>query len=157
MRLILNDSLPITGAKSMQVSELREALADFNQAAIVAAAVPTAGRHEVRPIHVVGHLHHPGEVKDDHTVHTLDIVCDSWDAPSGPGPVATVADLVEMIAPFPDPMHVRVAVPVVHDSMSHRMLDIVMLGRAVASGGGVQLVTESWDNPYQIIKTIQPE
>jgi hypothetical protein len=140
----------------MEVRELKDALAAFNPSGMVSVAIPSLGQpHEVRSIHLVGHLDHPGEVKNDPDhPGALDIVCDSWDAPTLGRPAPKIDALLKMIEPYPDGMHVRVAAPVVHDSMSHRMLDIVMIGHAVGTASGVQLVCENWDNPHQVIKEI---
>ncbi len=139
----------------MQVSDLKSALGNFNQSAAIMVAIPSAGKHEIRAIRHAGHLAHEGEIMTDHTIHALDIVCDPWDAGAqGAGPLETVGELATALDPYPDPMHVRVAVPWSQDGVSHRMLDIVMLGFAVGVGSGVQLVSESWDNPMQVIKAI---
>ncbi len=137
----------------MQVSDLKAALGGFNQAAPIRVAIPSAGKHEIRAIRHAGHLAHEGEIMTDHTIHALDIVCDPWDqGPQGEGPLETVGELVTALEPYPDPMHARIAVPWSLDGISHRMLDIVMLGFAVGAGSGVQIVTESWDNPMQVLK-----
>lgn len=158
LKLTINDSLPVEAVKKMYVKELRDSLADFNQAATVTVAIPQLGKpHEVRAIRVVGHLDHPGEVKNapDHP-GALDVVCDHWDQPDTAATTLTIADLVKAVKPYPDPMHVRVAVPMAHASISHRMLDIVMVGRATGTGGGagIQVICESWDFPNWIIKEI---
>lgn len=138
----------------MQAKELREGLADFNQSATVSVAIQVSGQaHEIRQIRHAGHLDHEGEVMTDPTIHAVDIVCDPWDMPpQGEGPLETVADLAAALAPFPDPMHVRVAVPMNHDTISHRMLDIVMIGKAAGAGAGIQLICEAWDHPMQVVK-----
>jgi hypothetical protein len=156
-QLTINDRLPVTGVGHMYVKELREGLADFNQAAPVAVAIPSLGRpHEARAVRVVGHLDHPGQVMNapDHP-GALDIVCDNWDAPTAaPGEVGTIADLVAALTPYPETMHVRVAVPLAHASLSHRMLDIVMVGRGTGTSRGIQLICENWDFPTQVVKEI---
>ena len=143
----------------MEVKELKEALANFNQTGTLTVAIPSIGQpHELRAVRIVGHLDHPGEVKTDHAIHALDIVVDSWDQPplKSIGRPLLVSDMVKMLDPFPDPMHVRVAVPITHDSISHRMLDIAMIGHTTGTGkgAGIQLICENWDNPMQIIKSI---
>ncbi len=140
----------------MRVSELRSGLADFNQSAPIAVAIQVSGQpHEIKQIRNAGHIDHPDEVKTDAAIHALDIVCDPWNLPpQGEGPVETVAELATALKPYPDEMHVRVAVPMSHESISHRMLDIVMIGRVTGTDKGVQLVTEAWDNPMQVIKAI---
>ena len=157
MRLTLNDHLPVTGVGHMQVSELRDHLVNFNQAAPIAVAIPLLGKpHEPRAIRVVGHLDHPGQIMNspDHP-GALDIVCDSWDAPpANSDRVETITDLTRLLAPYPDAMHVRVTVPVTHASVSHRMLDIVYIGSAVGAGKGIQLICENWDFPSQVLKEL---
>jgi len=154
MRLIINDSLPLKGAFPMEVKELRDALEAFNPSGTVSVAIPSLGNpHEVRAIHIVGHLDHPGEVMNDpEHPGALDIVCDSWDAPTASRAAPKITELAKMLIPYPDHMHVRIAVPIVHDSISHRMLDIVMVGHAVGTAPGVQVITESWDNLQQVVK-----
>jgi hypothetical protein len=159
MQLTINDSPPYERKATMEVRELKEALANFNQTGTLTVAIPSIGQpHELRAVRVVGHLDHPGEVKTDHTVHALDIVVDPWDQPGmkSVGRAMTVADLATMIEPYADPMHVRVAVPITHENISHRMLDISMIGHTTGTGkgSGVQMITENWDNPMQVIKSI---
>ncbi len=116
--------------------------------------------HELRTVRLTGHVDHPGEAKTDHAIHALDVICDPWDAlpDPGAGKTETVGELLLALEPYPDPMHVRVAVPISHESLSHRMLDVVMLGHATGSKfSGVQLVCESWDNPTQVVKQIAQE
>lgn len=142
----------------MEVRELKEALSVFNPATGIVVAIPQRDvtQHELRHLHVAGHIDHPGEVKNDHAIHALDLVCDHWDDPVGAGKITTVGELAKAIEPFPDPMHVRIAVPIEHDSISHRMLDIAMLGHAVGApaGAGVHVITENWETPTQVIKEI---
>lgn len=142
----------------MEVKELKDALSVFNPSGAITVAVPALGKpHELREIRLVGHLDHPGEVKSDPDhPGALDVVCDHWDdPPRDAGPSHAIGDLLKALEPYPDGMHVRVAVPVQHDSVSHRMLDIVMLGHAVGTAKGtpgVQMICENWDNPYQVVK-----
>ncbi len=153
-KLTINDTAPMKGCGPMQVSELRDGLEDFNQKAPVVVAIQVTGKpHEIRQIRHAGHLAHEGKVMKDHARHALEIVTDPFDGPpQGEGPVETVGDLAKAIKPFPDPMHVRVAVPVTHETVSHRLLDIVMVGRATGSAGGIQLICEAWDHPMQVIR-----
>ncbi len=152
-RLTINE-VPMEAASKMQVSELKQALSAFNQTTPVMVAIPVQGEpHRLRAIATAGHLDHPGEVKNapDHP-GALDIACGAFDG-AVMASSTTVADLAKMIDTYPDTMHVRVAVPVTHDSWSHRMLDIAMLGHAVGSGvAAVQLICESWNNTMQIVK-----
>ena len=166
LRLAVKDVMYYRSMRKMEVKELRESLEDFNQAGSIMVAIPSLAKpHELRSIRLVGHLDHPGVVQMDTTKHVIDIVCDSWDGtkpaqafgpPGTPEPdkLETIADLHKELTPFPDSMHVRVAVPVTHGSLSHRMLDIVMIGHAVSGGRGIQLVCENWDFPTQIIKEL---
>jgi hypothetical protein len=156
MRLIINDVLPMRGLRAMEVYELRQALDAFKPESPIVAAIPQMGQpHRLRALHLAGHIDHPGEVKTDHTVHALDIMTDAWDEDLNKAEIDTIGALIDNIAPYPDQMHVRLAVPVAHESMSHRMLDIVMVGLATGAAAGIQIITENWDNPYQVIKTIQ--
>ena len=156
LKLTMN-TLPMRSMGPMEVRELRDALSAFNQTVPIVAAIPQLDKpHEVRSLQVVGHIDHPGEARTDHTIHAVDIICDHWDRPDeGEVTINTVADLAAALAPFPDPMHVRVVVPLTHESISHRMLDIVMVGRAVgnpSAGPGVQIVCENWDSLGQVIR-----
>lgn len=154
LNLRFNDYRPLKGIKTMQVSELKDALSIFNPTMPLLVSVPEQNKpHTSRSIKVVGHIHHPDEVKTDASTDALDIICDHWDKPGEPVS-QTVSDLLEKLKPYPDEMHVRVGMPIDHDAWSHRMLDIVMVGRMVGSLGGaeVQLVTESWDFPNWIVK-----
>ena len=156
MHLTINDTSLLKGDRSMEVRELKDALSAFNPAVTVSVAVPSVGKpHELRAIRVVGHLDHPGEIKNDPDhPGALDIVTDAWEGRMDPSTATTLGDLVAQIEPYPDAMHVRVAMPVAHDAISHRMLDIVMLGHATGAGAGVQIVCESWDNLHQVVREI---
>ncbi len=153
-KLTTNDAVPTRGFK-MQVKELRDSLLAFAPTAPISVVIPSLTQAPaLRAIHSVGHLAHPNEVKTDHTIHGVDVVCDHWDNPVGPGVVATVGDLLESLEPFPEPMPIRIAVPLSHDSVSHRMLDIAMFGHAAGAGaGGIHIICENWDNPYQVIRS----
>ena len=139
----------------MQVRELKEALSIFNDDLLVEVAVPQMGQeHSTRALDLVGHIHHPGEIQLDPSIHSLDIICDHWHRPTNTAGVATVHDLLERIGPYPDDMHVRIGVPLDHDDWTHRMIDIVMVGRMVGSAQGpkVQLITENWDYTGMVVK-----
>ncbi len=156
LKLTINDTAPLKGHGPMEVRELKDSLSAFNPKAALTVAIPSLGEpHKFRLLREIGHLDHPGKVKTDHSVHALDLVCDHFDTPDDKGGIATIGDFDRMLKPFPDPMHVRVAVPVAQDSHSHRMLDIIMLGHATGGGPGVQIVTENWDNPMQVIKELR--
>ena len=142
----------------MQIIELKDALAAFNQTGTVMVSVPQIGKpNEQRAIRIVGHLDHPGQVMNapDHP-GALDIVCDGWNDPPmrEVGRAMTIGDLSKMLEPYPDAMHVRISMPITHGDISHRMLDIVMLGHSVGTGKGVgiQIITENYDGPYQTIR-----
>ena len=155
LQLRLNDYKPLKGVKTMQVKELKDALVIFNQAMPLSVSVPEQNKpHTVRDIKVVGHIHHPNEVRTDASVDTVDIICDHWDEPGETDKAFTVADFVTQLVQYPDEMHVRVGMPIENADWSHRMLDIVMVGRIVGSqdGAEVQLITESWDFPNWIVK-----
>lgn len=138
----------------MEVKELKETLSVFNPTGLIAIVIPTLGNpHEIRGIVSVGHLDHPGEIMND-PAHpgALDIMCDHWDNPQNTGSISTIEALLAAIDPYPDLMHVRVAVPIDHSDVSHRMLDIVMVGHATGTGAGVQVICENWDGLHQVVK-----